>query len=281
MRTTPLMTIAASLLGLAVTACAATPSEPTPSASGIAPVTVMIVGSFHMANPGHDLHNSTVEDVLQPAPQRELARINESLLAFRPSKVMAEWSAERVRERYAQYRAGSLAPSRNEVVQLGFRLAGSAGLDQVYGIDVDGDFPYEPVQAYAREHGQSALLDALNADIERDTQYETRLLQSEGIAATLRWLNEPTQIRRGHDFYRALLHVGAGTDQPGAALLTAWTHRNLLICANLIQNTVAGDRVVVFYGAGHAFLLRQCVTENPGFVLVEPNDYLPRSGEAK
>ena len=33
---------------------------------------------------------------------------------------------------------------------------------------------------------------------------------------------------------------------------------------------------MVFYGSGHAFLLRQCVSETPGFRLVEPNDYLPR-----
>jgi Family of unknown function (DUF5694) len=37
-----------------------------------------------------------------------------------------------------------------------------------------------------------------------------------------------------------------------------------------------GDRIVVFYGAGHAYLLRQCVREVPGFELVEPNTYLPK-----
>ena len=58
--------------------------------------------------------------------------------------------------------------------------------------------------------------------------------------------------------------------------LTAWYRRNFLICANLLQLSRPGDRIVVFYGAGHAFLLRQCVQETPGFKLVEPNDYLPR-----
>jgi hypothetical protein len=32
---------------------------------------------------------------------------------------------------------------------------------------------------------------------------------------------------------------------------------------------------VIFFGAGHAFLLRQCVAETPGYKLVEANDYLP------
>jgi hypothetical protein len=34
--------------------------------------------------------------------------------------------------------------------------------------------------------------------------------------------------------------------------------------------------VVVMFGAGHAFLLRQCVAEMPGWKLVEPNDFLPQ-----
>jgi hypothetical protein len=49
-----------------------------------------------------------------------------------------------------------------------------------------------------------------------------------------------------------------------------------LICANLVQLARPGDRIVVFYGSGHAFLLRQCVAETPGFRLVEANAYLPR-----
>lgn len=32
----------------------------------------------------------------------------------------------------------------------------------------------------------------------------------------------------------------------------------------------------VLYGSGHAFLLRQCVSEMPGYRLVEANDYLPQ-----
>jgi hypothetical protein len=89
-------------------------------------------------------------------------------------------------------------------------------------------------------------------------------------------MNDPVLVAQGNGFYRTTLHIGSGKDQPGAELLTAWYHRNFLICANLIQVTRPGDHVIVFYGAGHSFLLRQCVQETPGFKLVEPNDYLPR-----
>jgi hypothetical protein len=73
-----------------------------------------------------------------------------------------------------------------------------------------------------------------------------------------------------------MLKVGGGTAQPGADLLTAWYKRNFYICANIVQFAKPGDRIVAFFGSGHEFLLRQCVSEMPGYKLVEPNDYLPK-----
>lgn len=241
-----------------------------------APVRVMIVGTFHLSNPGHDLHNVQVEDVLQPRPQAQIAEAVAGLAAFHPTAVMTEWPAAQTRSQYAQFLAGTLPPSRNEVVQFGFRLAKAADLKQVYGIDVDGDFPFEAVEAYAKAHGQAALLDRVGSDAETEVRAQTEMLRSEGIAATLRFVNDPSHIARGNDFYREMLRVGGGSEQPGAELLTAWYRRNFLICSNLIQNTRPGDRVVVFYGAGHAFLLRQCIAETPGLELVEPNPFLPK-----
>ena len=264
------------LAGLAavIALAAAPPALAEPAAP--APVRVMIVGAFHMSNPGRDIHNVQVDDVLAAPRQAEIAKVVAGVARFHPNKVMAEWPADVVAARYPQYRAGTLAPSHNEVVQLGFRLAQVSGAEAMYGIDVDGEFPYDAVAAYAKAHGQQPLLDSLWAAGDVMTQTQTRLLKQDGIAATLRWLNDPATIARGNDFYRATLHVGDGDNQPGADLLTAWYRRNFRICANIIQRAKPGDRIVVLYGAGHAFLLRQCVQETPGFELVEANAYLPK-----
>ncbi|HUJ47053.1 MAG TPA: DUF5694 domain-containing protein [Rhizomicrobium sp.] len=241
-----------------------------------APVQVMIVGMFHFSNPGHDLHNVQVDDVLLPEYQAQIAQIADGLSRFKPTQIDVEWPADLAHDRYALYLAGKLPPSRNEVVQLGFRLAKQAGLETVHGIDVDGDFPYDPVDAYAKAHGMEPLLQAENDDIEKEVRGITAMLKSSGIGPTLRSMNDPARVSQGNSFYRTALKIGGGTDQPGADLLTAWYRRNFLICANLLQLSRPGDRVVVFYGSGHAFLLRQCVTESPGFELVEPNSYLPQ-----
>jgi len=239
------------------------------------PVKVMIVGDFHMGNPGRDLHNVQVPDMLSPKNQAEIASVDEALSRFRPTAVVAEWSAQTVGERFPKYLDGSLPPTRNEVVQLGFRLAKATNA-RMAGIDVDGEFPYDAVETFAKAHGRQTILEEQGQTVQAMVDAETHLLNEKDVAAALRYLNDPERLKPDNGFYRAMLKIGDGTNQPGAELDTAWYRRNLFICANLVQLATPGDRIVVFYGSGHAFLLRQCVAETPGFSLVEPNDYLPR-----
>lgn len=258
---------AALVLLAALAAAAAAAPEP-------GPVPVMIVGTFHMSNPGHDLHNLAADDVLAPKRQAEIAAVTAALQRCRPTRVAVEWPAALTTERYAAFRAGTLAPSRNEVVQLGFRLAEASALAAVDGIDVDGEFPYEAVDAYAKQHGQSALLDAAGAEIQSSVDAMAKRLATGSVGSVLRFLNEPARIAADNAFYATMLRIGGGDSQPGAELVAAWHRRNFLICAKLVQSIRPGDRVVVFYGSGHAYLLRQCVAETPGLTLVEANDFL-------
>jgi hypothetical protein len=239
-------------------------------------VQVMIVGDFHMSNPGRDMHNMQADDMLAPRRQMEIAAVTDALAKFKPTLVAAEWPADIADQRYEAYLKGTLAPSHNEVVQLGFRLAKTAGLKSFAGIDVDGDFPYEAVDAYAKAHGQSGILVPANAQIESFVKTQSEKLSHGTVGGVLRFLNDPALVKDGNAFYRTTLWIGGGKEQPGAELLTQWYRRNFLICANLVQRAKPGDRVVVFYGSGHAFLLRQCVSEMPGYRLIEANDYLAK-----
>src|SRR5262249_26595773 len=156
-------------------------ASPPAVAIGAEPVKVIVVGTFHMSNPGHDIHNMKVDDVLAAKRQAEIADVTDRLAAFKPTKVMAEWPAELVAERDPKYVAGTLPPSRNEVVQLGFRLARSAGAQGMYGIDVDGDFPFEAVQTFAKAHGQEALLQSWLDAGGREVKALTEMLASHSI----------------------------------------------------------------------------------------------------
>lgn len=238
------------------------------------PATVMVVGTYHMANPGRDFHNVEAVDVLAPEKQAELERIVEALAKFEPTLVAVEWPEEIVNERYAKYLRGELEPARNEVVQLGFRLAKRVGLDRVHGIDADGNFPYGPVQAWAEKHGRAGELAAMSDAIGKYVAKVTEL-QRESIAKALRYMNAPETVARDQGFYMSFLTYGKGKEQPGADLLEAWAGRNYRICAQLLQSIRPGDRAIVIYGAGHAYYLQRCARDAPNVRLVEANDYLP------
>lgn len=267
MKPIAVLAVVAALLAAAGPGTAA-PAKPKP-------VEVMVVGMFHMANPGQDMANVQAPDPTTPQRQAEITRIVEGLNRFKPTAVATEWPADLVTERYAKYIAGTLPPSKNEVVLLGFRLARMAGA-RVYGADMDGDFPFEPVAAYAANHGMGGWVAEVMGIGQAETKASSERLARGTIGAELRLMNEPAYIARLNGFYAGALRIGGGAEQPGADLVAAWGQRNYRICARIIQESKPGDRVVVFFGAGHAYLLRRCFAETPGFVLVEPNRYLPK-----
>ncbi|MEP6938276.1 MAG: DUF5694 domain-containing protein [Rudaea sp.] len=109
---------------------------------------VMILGTYHMGNPGHDIHNLNADDVLADKRQHELSDLTGALARFRPTKIAVEQPTDHGAparlSKYHEYLDGKLDPSRNEVVQIGFRLARTMRLADVYGIDSDGDFRTRP-----------------------------------------------------------------------------------------------------------------------------------------
>lgn len=273
-----LLAVLASVL--AVCPAAAQPRGAKPAASGPAPVEVMVLGTYHMANPGQDVRNLKADDVLTPERQREIRQVTEALARFRPTKVAVEWPAELVAKRWAEYRAGKLPPSRNEVVQLGFRLAQATGSEAI-GIDAEGEFPFGPLAQFAEANGQGALLATSMKRVDAKVAEEQQVLKAGGVTGLLRLLNEPSDIAENHGLYMSTLRIGKGKQQPGVDLMSAWYRRNALICANLLQAVEPGDRVVVMFGSGHSHLLRQCVLETPGLRLVEPLAHLPKAKPAR
>ena len=254
-------------------------ATPTIAPEG-APIDVVVLGTFHFDNPGLDMANVQVDDVLAPKRQQEVGQILDGLARFAPTKVMVESQRRQAgtsfHERYPLYRNGTLEPSRSEVVQLGFALAKRLGHPNVYAVDVDGDFPFDPVMAFAQKTGREARLGGQIAAIQAWTGEVTRELKTHTLGHVLRQHNEPAAIADGNAFYLDLLRYGAGDEQPGAALVSAWNARNFNICAHIVQAAAPGDRVLVIYGAGHAYLLRHCLGGTPGWRIKEANDFLPQ-----
>jgi Family of unknown function (DUF5694) len=246
------------------------------------PVRVLILGTYHFGNPGKDLHNMKVDDVRTPERQVELADVATRLARFNPNKIAVEAISDRAdltTKKFDGFTPETLTKDPDERVQIAFRLAHNLGQKSVYGIDEQSDkidyFPYDKVQAYAKAHGKSAVLDDLNAQVGAVISKMEADQKTKSVPEMLLDQNHPARIEADHDnFYYVLLQLGDSQTQPGADLNGNWYLRNAKIFAKLTQIAKPGDRIVVTFGAGHCYWLRHFVRNTPGFVLVEADDYL-------
>ena len=238
---------------------------------------VMVLGTFHFANPGLDVVQYEVADVLSDARQAEIQDVVDAVAAFEPTRVAVEVrapSVPRLDSLYRAYREGWHELGRSEVQQLGFRLADRFDHPRLYGIDHPGDFPFAAVMAYADEHDPDFA-----AWVQRTTgamgEASSRRQRESSLSEILRIDNEPDSIAAGHAQYLRIASVGSGDTYVGADLLSSWYERNIRIFVDLKAIADPGERILVIFGAGHAAILRELVESDPGMILVEPNDYLP------
>lgn len=269
----------AILLILSLVAAGGAAAEP--------PVEVMILGAYHMANPGQDVHNVEVDDVTTDEKQAQLEAVSKALQAFAPTKVAIEDVSGREdlsEAAYEDFEPADLEESRNESVQIGFRLAHDMGHDAVYGIDEQDEsidyFPYGKLQEYVGEQGGKQRLETLNAQSAALVEGMSRAQASNSVAEVLMWINRPDMIQRQHrNWYYGLMEIGDHERQPGALVNGRYYLRNAKIFTKLTRIAEPGDRVVVVFGSGHNYWLRHFVEETPGYVLVEPNDFLAAAAE--
>lgn len=271
-----LSAIAALVLAVPATAKSAPPSGPPP-------VEVMVLGTYHFANPGLDVVNAKSDDPTTPQRQRELAALAEALARFRPTRVMVEAETAGPHFDVAPYRRFTpelLRSERNETVQIGYRVAHRMGLASVQGIDETGGpgepdyFPFDKVQAWAAKNGKAGELDALFGQVAAEAKRFEAAQASESIPQLLMRHNAPGALFSGNELYLGLLRFGDSTDQPGPELNAYWYMRNAKIFAKLQLASRPGDRVLVIYGSGHGYWLRQLAASAPGYRSVDVMPYL-------
>ena len=268
--------IAIAGLALAAPVAAQDAAEP-------ATTEVMVLGMYHLSNPGRDAVNMTVDDVLAPRRQRELQQLAEALAVWKPTMIVVEADAPAPGFELAEYAdtESLLLTKRNESVQVGYRLARMLGHRAVYGFDETGGddepdyFPLGKVFEIAGETGQKPIVDGLLDEVRRDSEAQQALLPSQTLAGSLLAHNDWQRIEgMHHKVHYGLLTIGDGNRQPGAELNAYWYMRNAKMFGKLAMVAKPGDRVLAIMGSGHATWIRHFVRYTPGYAVVDPTPYL-------
>lgn len=212
-------------------------------------VRVMLLGTYHMDNPGLDEVNVDTDDVLSDHRQAELQELVDHLAEWEPQRVAVERPydrSEEVNKRYDEYRSGdrrldreetfaaphpkrndSNTECRSEVVQIGYRLADRLNHETIAAIDEHPDESrYEPDPFEEREINSSRKT-TIDSPAGRTEQEYNERLASLTILEYLRWLNQEYELRNNHNsmFDRGIRTVDEPFGSPTA--LAYWYDRNI------------------------------------------------------
>ena len=227
---------------------------------------VLVLGTYHMANPGHDIFNMQADDVLAPKRQAEIAQLIEVLKKFNPTKIAIESDvySDHIPKRYADYVAGKYVLTANEIDQIGLRFAKEMGHKTIYAVDADGDFPYQRVVDYAKASGRSKELDAIGSELGAMVKAQNAYLLSHSVLETLLYMNADETVAADVGFYYRQAAFGTPGDWVGADLVSDWFRRNMRIYNNVMQLIDSpNERALVIFGSGHLGWLRNDFASNP------------------
>lgn len=279
--------ITPALLALAIATPASQPAAaqqiPTgfPAACQPGEVQVMLLGTWHFEGSGNDGVRAAAEDVLTPQRQAELEALADRLQRWAPEQIAVEWPytfADSTTARYQRYVADGTSDRRNEVVQIGFRLARRLGHPTVHPIDHQmpiGNDSTGPLMARRPDLRQRS--DNLQALLQARSDSARAHHGGASIVERLREANTEQALRGGNSqgMFGSWLAAGEGGNLGGPRLLARWYERNIIM-AHYLTRVLRPEtrRVLVLVGSGHVPPLRAILDESPDFCPVSPLPYL-------
>lgn len=271
-----------SVLQTILAAIALTAASTALAAEAAPDAEFLFVGSYHMGNPGQDVHNMQADDVTSERRQGEIREVARMLEAYKPTKVMVEVDTAKqgeLQQRFDQSCGGSRALTRNEVEQLGFRIACDLRLAGVIAVDWNDLGPIRDEDSInylkaVERHGQQQTYQGHLAIGAATNAQDQRTLEQGTVLDMLERLNSPTWLEANGRAYYRIGMLGTPQDPIGANWVQLWYGRNLMIFNNIARRTEPGDRILVIYGAGHGNHLRQLAADSGVYRVHDPLAWL-------
>jgi len=248
----------------------------------------MILGSFHFSNQQLDGYKEQFSvDILTESKQREILEIVDKLAKFNPTKILIEVPRIEgdsiINTRYNQYLKNEFELRVNEQYQIGFRLAKKLEHDRIYPSDAkrgkwfgaDMDWDNYDSDSYEKSLGQYKKTHRY--DYEKIYRIEDSLKTVQSLIEHFRFMNNPKNTLKDQQSYLTnVVLTGAGDKYNGADNLARWYQRNLKIFSNIYDLTEFDkeERILLIYGVGHVYQLKQFLTDSPDFEYIEINEYL-------
>jgi hypothetical protein len=245
---------------------------------------VMTLGVFHFAYPNLDAVVVAEEDqisVLDEPYQSEIISIVRAIEKFSPTIICVERVPDRQNftdSLYSLYLDGSLQPARNEIYQLGFRIAKNLNLPGVICVDDPGRH-YDNINELFQDSTRlGGLVEHYQNSPDSIYQVHTFSGRISSIIDELIRKNSPEYITDRLSIY--LLNPFKYEEEPGDFLgvdfeTGRWYNRNLRIFRNVQRMPQSpDDRILLIVGAEHLNLLNLFFDISKEYEFISPLPYL-------
>ncbi|WP_336882243.1 DUF5694 domain-containing protein [Priestia koreensis] len=241
--------------------------------------TIMLLGTYHFDTSTVSDYKVTEEmDIFSDTKQNEIQEVLEKLSAFAPTKIILEYPSKaqkELSETYESYRKGELKPQKNEIYQLGYKLADMLGHDTIYAGDLNEEEGIPDIFSFIDEDS-SDIAEKIKDFSTNWLKEINQILSSSTICDSLIFTNEPVSLKSMHQMYIDMSLLEDNGEPIGAKwVMHYWYYRNMLIYKKIAELTTdPDDRILVIYGTGHLYLLQQFCKEGDRFVIENPTTYL-------
>lgn len=257
-----------------------------------APIKVYLLGTFHF----NQIEVSTY-DVRQPAYQKDIVTITQRLYAAGIDKVflesMPDFAIEnRMDSFYQAFRQGDSLRVRNEIWQIGYRLAHWRQHERVYFCDHPGQYGnyLAQIRDYSEKHGELEKFEkggpGVSFSIDRGLDDDS-LRRQMSLLSYLQLLNDPVYQRMLHAHYISHYPILGHTDSYqykngefllGAELTADWYRRNIKIYSHILNQLDFNEKAIfLLIGNDHIPIIRQLFEDNPAFEVVPVRQWLGKS----
>lgn len=235
---------------------------------------ILLIGTFHFANPGLDIAQVKTFDIMSDKSQKELETISDKIKKFGPDKIFVEWKFSKQAELDQFYNKNTdslFKNSKNEITQLALRTAKKLNHKKLYGIDYRTRFPYDSLMMSMEKANQKDLMKINTESTERFQKENNEKMTKSSLINLMLYYNEKATNEDNIQWYLEVANrAGNPDDFTGASLVSNWYKRNLYMYSLVQKLTESKDeKIMVLLGAGHAAMLREFIKHDPTFELVE------------
>lgn len=241
---------------------------------------VLLIGTSHWNNyqsKGLDIAQTNEIDILSNKYQNDLDEIVEKIKGFKPDKIFVERTLRyqpTLDSLFQLYTTTDWGKGRrNEIFQLGFKVAKELKHEKVYGIDFGHTkFPYDSLMKALEKAKQTELISSFNDDIKQyEKNYNKLVSEEKSLKDIMYFLNDDEQRKLDLSWYLNEANKGGRLDNTiGSFLASEWIKRNIYSYGLIQKYTKPKDkRIMILMGASHIAVLENLISFHPEWKTIE------------